>query len=113
MHVSHIRFWTCTFPLRKMLNRVRAIGNTLPKDFGRYFAATIVLLEPPVRIPATSAQGGPGRIETARWTRSIPGNNGGFSALIPPIEMDRLCPRLTSDHDWRTGPPNERHINRP
>jgi hypothetical protein len=29
MHVSHIRFWTWTLPLRNMLNR--AIRNTIPK----------------------------------------------------------------------------------
>jgi hypothetical protein len=34
MQVSHIRFWTWTFPSRKMLNRLRAIGNTLPNGSG-------------------------------------------------------------------------------
>lgn len=32
MHVSHMRRWTCTFPLRKMLNRLRAIGTRYPES---------------------------------------------------------------------------------
>ena len=87
-------------------------ANPLPADTGSSQRPSVAPGEPTAS-PATEAALAPQfRLPDSMLSPAEPALRP-TSHPAPPTEMDRRCPKSTSDHDWRTSPPNERHINRP